>query len=378
MNYTKIFIKGLGNLNHLESYYNRVLKKALIKNYTESEFFDGIKKIISQVEKKLDEHYFEELSNINKALEALEEGRFTYPDNGLTDAENYKKTKTNLLTVHRTQAEEFRKNTRMSLHLIFNDCYGYTGYLNREILEKTLKTLKIIRMTSIKNNAIEILKRTSLSSKLANSNFFRIDNFVMEYYEEFQKEIKTNKPIHLKPTNWEEHKETFYNQKIDTYKDKGYNTEEKKINSEIRKIESLPNENEKYILLKEHYRDFLNEKIKSKEGNPKRTKKQIEFEGFFINITAKQIKNIKEDFKDLEPKETAIFIDLLYNDFKVLDIIYGSRNGKSQKDFIKHITDNSNQSINKLFSKDTKKNYTYKGNEADKTTIKTQLETILK
>jgi ClpP class serine protease len=220
--------------------------------------------------------------------------------------------------------------------------------------------------------------KNRINNELANYRFFRIDNFVMEYYKEFEKEIETNKPIHLKPTNWEEHKETFYNQQIDTYKDKGYNTKEKKINSEIRKIESLPIENEKYILLKEHYRDFLNEKLKSKEDNPEQTKKQIEFEDFFKNITAKQIKNIKDDFKDLEPKETAIFIDLLYNDFQVLNIIYGSRKGKSQKDFIKHITDNSNQSINKLFSKDTKKNYTYKGSEADKTTIKTQLETILK
>ena len=90
------------------------------------------------------------------------------------------------------------------------------------------------------------------------------------------------------------------------------------------------------------------------------------------------MKQIKEKFKDLEPKETAIFIDLLYNDFNVLNITYGSRKGKSQKDFIRHITNYRNQSINKLFLKDTIKNYIYKGNEADKTTIKTQLETILK
>jgi len=236
---------------------------------------------------------------------------------------------------------------------------------------------------------LKMISKNKIYKHFANPDFFKIDNFVMKYHDEINKEVEANEPIYLNPFNWDEHKETFYNQRIVSYKDKGYKTEEKKINSEKRKIENLPNENkkyfallpnenEKYILLKEHYRDFLNEKLKSKEGNPKRTKKQIEFEDFFKNITAKQIKNIKEDFKDLEPKETAIFIDLLYNDFKVLNIIPGSRKGKSQKDFIKHITDNSNQSINMLFSKDTIENYIYKGNEADKTTIKTQLETILK
>jgi hypothetical protein len=226
-----------------------------------------------------------------------------------------------------------------------------------------------------------MISKNKIYKHFANPDFFKIDNFVMKYHDEINKEVEANEPIYLNPFNWDEHKETFYNQRIVSYKDKGYKTEEKKINSEKRKIENLPNENkkyfallpnenEKYILLKEHYRDFLNEKLKSKEGNPKRTKKQIEFEDFFKNITAKQIKNIKEDFKDLEPKETAIFIDLLYNDFKVLNIIPGSRKGKSQKDFIKHITDNSNQSINMLFSKDTIENYIYKGNEADKTTNK--------
>ena len=219
--------------------------------------------------------------------------------------------------------------------------------------------------------------KNRVNNKLANYNFFQVDNFEMEYYDDIKREKKTNKPICLNPINWNEHKETFYNQRINYYKNEGF-TKNQIINFEITETKRLPSENKKYIALKDNYTQLLNEKLKSKEGNPKRTKKQIEFEDFFKNITAKQIKNIKEDFKDLEPKETAIFIDLLYNDFKVLNIIPGSRKGKSQKDFIKHITDNSNQSINMLFSKDTIENYIYKGNEADKTTIKTQLETILK
>jgi hypothetical protein len=219
--------------------------------------------------------------------------------------------------------------------------------------------------------------RNRVNNKLANYNFFQVDNFEMEYYDDIKKEKKTNKPIGLNPINWNEYKETFYNQRINNYKDKGF-TKNQIINFELTKVERLPNENEKFIALKDNYTRLLNEKLKNKEDNPEQTKKQIEFEDFFFDVTPKQLKQIKEKFKDLEPKETAIFIDLLYNDFNVLNITYGSRKGKSQKDFIRHITNYRNQSINKLFLKDTIKNYIYKGNEADKTTIKTQLETILK
>jgi len=207
--------------------------------------------------------------------------------------------------------------------------------------------------------------------------FFKIDNFITKYNQETKKDQKSYQRIDLKPINWNEYKETFFNQRFDTYKDKGF-TKNQIINFELTKVERLPNENEKYIALKDNYTRLLNEKLKNKEDNPEQTKKQINFEDFFFNVKPQQLKQIKEKFKDLEPKETAIFIDLLYNDFNVLNITYGSRKGKSQKDFIRHITNYRNQSINKLFLKDTIKNYIYKGNEADKTTIKTQLETILK
>jgi uncharacterized protein YjaZ len=195
----------------------------------------------------------------------------------------------------------------------------------------------------------------------------------MEYYKEFEKEIETNKPIHLKPTNWEEHKETFYNQQIDTYKDKGYNTKEKKINSEIRKIESLPIENEKYILLKEHYRDFLNEKLKTKEDNPEQTKKQIEFEDFF-DVTPEQLKQIKEKFYNYKAKKLAIFISLAVNEFDILKIESNNKSGLSCSDFVRMFKENNNySSVNNFLDA----NYKFNGNNKDLEQIKKQLQSIL-
>jgi len=114
------------------------------------------------------------------------------------------------------------------------------------------------------------------------------------------------------------------------------------------------------------------------DDNPKTKVKKPTFEDFFTGIEKKQIEQIKENFRDLEPKETAILIDLLFNDFKVLNLVHGSKQGKSQKDFIKYVTNNSNQSINFLFSKNPLENYVYTGNQADKTLIKNRLQSILK
>ena len=161
-----------------------------------------------------------------------------------------------------------------------------------------------------------MISRNKIYKHFANPDFFKIDNFVMKYHDEINKEVEANEPIYLNPFNWDEHKETFYNQRIVSYKDKGYKTEEKKINSEKRKIENLPNENkkyfallpnenEKYILLKEHYRDFLNEKLKSKEDKPEQTKKQFDFKPTEFNKDGFELFNyLIDNYVDLT-KETG-------------------------------------------------------------------------
>ena len=121
----------------------------------------------------------------------------------------------------------------------------------------------------------------------AHSSFFSIDNFVVEYHDEIKKEKEANKPIDLKPTNWNKYKETFYNQRIDKYKSKGF-TKELIIGFELNKVKNLPNENEKYFALlpneseknaalKKYYTQLLNEKLKSEQDNPEQTKKQFDF-----------------------------------------------------------------------------------------------------
>jgi len=134
---------------------------------------------------------------------------------------------------------------------------------------------------------LEMNFKNRFYKQTAHSSFFSIDNFVVEYHDEIKKEKETNKPIDLKPTNWNKYKETFYNQRIDKYKSKGF-TKELIIGFELNKVKNLPNENEKYFALlpneseknaalKKYYTQLLNEKLKSEQDNPEQTKKQFDF-----------------------------------------------------------------------------------------------------
>jgi len=139
---------------------------------------------------------------------------------------------------------------------------------------------------------------------VANFIFFKIDNFIMEYDDKLQKGFKKNNRIDLKPINWNEYKETFFNQRFDTYKDKGF-TKNQIINFEITKVERLPNENEKYIALKDNYTRLLNEKLKTKEDNPQQTKKQFDFKPTEFNRDGFELFNyLVENYAELT-KETG-------------------------------------------------------------------------
>ena len=220
---------------------------------------------------------------------------------------------------------------------------------------------------------LEMNLKNRVNNKLANYNFFQVDNFEMEYYDDIKKEKKTNKPIGLNPINWNEYKETFYNQRINNYKNEGF-TKNQIINFEITETKRLPSENKKYIALKDNYTQLLNEKLKSEQGNPEQTKKQIEFEDFFFDVTPKQLKQIKENFINYKGKKLAIFISLAVNEFDVLKIESNDKSGFSCSNFVRMFKENNNYtSVNNFLDA----NYKFKGNNKDLEQIKKQLQSIL-
>ena len=231
---------------------------------------------------------------------------------------------------------------------------------------------------------LEMNFKNKLYKQFAHSNFFSVDNFITKYDDEINKVIEANEPINLNPINWNEYKYIFYNQRIDKYKSKGF-TKELIIGFELNKVKNLPNENEKYFALlpieseknaalKKYYTQLLNEKLKSEQGNPEQTKKQIEFEDFFFDVTPKQLKQIKENFINYKGKKLAIFISLAVNEFDVLKIESNDKSGFSCSNFVRMFKENNNYtSVNNFLDA----NYKFKGNNKDLEQIKKQLQSIL-
>jgi hypothetical protein len=174
----------------------------------------------------------------------------------------------------------------------------------------------------------------------------------MEYYKEFEKEMKTNKPIHLKPTNWEEHKETFYNQQIDTYKGEGI-SKDMIIEEELEILESLIFLETKHKRVKKLYTRLLNEKLKIEQSKieqnkPEQIKKQIKLEDFFFEKHKTKAQELLTYYKNPTNKKIAFLINILHKN----EIIRIERSGLSRLRFTEIILNKAiknNEGINLYF-----------------------------
>ena len=260
-----------------------------------------------------------------------------------------------------------------------------------DFLTKIKKELTNTKNKRFVSELIEDFKSIDLDLKIFENTHFTTmattkervhKRIAIEAFFKVLKEVSdpetTYKGVIINTANWKELKDLFFEQRMKAYESSLNSSEKIKLENEL--LDQLKNESESILKgTKKQQFNTLVDRYKSLLNTPqKKTKNKPTFEDFFTGIEKKQIEQIKENFKDLEPKETAILIDLLFNDFKVLNLVHGSKQGKSQKDFIKYVTKNSNQSINFLFSKNPLENYVYKGNQADKTLIKNRLQSILK
>jgi len=130
---------------------------------------------------------------------------------------------------------------------------------------------------------------------------------------------------------------------------------------------------------------YLAELLKANEvdDNQKtKVKKPTKIEDFFTGIEKKQIEQLKDYSTGFNSKQSAIFIDLLYNEFKVLDVIPGNKKGKSPKDFAKLFNTETYSGLNDFFDKSKAYNgvkLVYKDQkQSEYSQMKTRLETILK
>ncbi|MBT4929503.1 MAG: hypothetical protein HON12_00330 [Flavobacteriales bacterium] len=99
-----------------------------------------------------------------------------------------------------------------------------------------------------------------IHSNLAEFSFFQIEIIAdFEFEGRIYKEVnQRNNDSILTPENWERCKETFYTQRIATYKD-SYTVAEK-IKLELLSLEKLPISKTDYQILKDRYKAYLEQK----------------------------------------------------------------------------------------------------------------------
>jgi len=101
--------------------------------------------------------------------------------------------------------------------------------------------------------------KTKVWNSLADTFYFQI------YFETEDGKEKNNNSI-LTPKNWEQHKDTFFKQRMETYPE-SY-TETEKIKLELEDLEKLTINKTDYKILKQRYKDFLLNEIKEKKETP--------------------------------------------------------------------------------------------------------------
>lgn len=128
-----------------------------------------------------------------------------------------------------------------------------------------------------------------ITELLANTNFFQIKVFADleidgKIYKD--KEQRNNDSI-LNPKNWEQHKETFFTQRMAIYKD-SYTLAEK-LKLEVSRVEKLPMDITDYEILKDRYKSYLEQKQGLPTQQAATITKQPNFTNNFDNVTTVEI-----------------------------------------------------------------------------------------
>ena len=140
-----------------------------------------------------------------------------------------------------------------------------------------------------------------LNNLIANK-FFTIDNFIMEYDEELQKEFKTNYRIKLETENWDHHKVVFFKQRMETYK--GSYALEEKVKEELSTLKKRPTNSADHRILKDRYEKYLKTLLSQPTTNQNRV----------LNET------LNEQIRHINKNDIAKAIQTRYKGIKGVDL----------------------------------------------------------
>jgi len=262
------FLKSEKDKLNPESNYKDKLKYNEIQTELESKFNtlqDNTANLIKAKAKKLN------VCNFDK------EPRYSF--NGVEDEihqlkENFNSNDLTEIFKHKNKYIEYRTNTHktfLSLYFFFEELDEITKSLfdyfkDNEQNEFEAFETKLIEVNDI-SEAVELLQKghskfiipTSnnntkqrLSKSLSDINFFKI-------YSETNNKKEFNNDSFIKPENWNNLKDIFFTQRMDKYNSSF--TQFEKIKLELEDLENLTINNTDYKILKERYKDFLNNEL---------------------------------------------------------------------------------------------------------------------
>ena len=192
--------------------------------------------------------------------------------------------------------------------------------------------------------------------QIADFSFFQIEVVAdLEFEGKIYKNVKQrNNDSILTPENWEQYKETFFTQRMATYKDSYTLTE--KIKLELSRLEKLPTNKTDYQILKDRYKAYLEQKQALPPQQTLKQKPELKLNEFFIKeVSSDAIEAIQTEFRELEGKDLAILIYLLHKEHQIIEILTNSRT-KGRKGFVKCLKETDNptmQKVNKCFTPNT-------------------------
>lgn len=226
--------------------------------------------------------------------------------------ENFSKDDLPEIFKHKSRYLEYRGSTHstfLSLQFFFNKLDEVTKNLFEYFKDTQQNEFEAFETKAIEVNSISeaaqrfnkqgqtkfiipnLLGKTQnrIQEQLADFNFFQIEVIAdLEFEGKTHKNIRQrNNDSILTPENWEQHKETFFYQRMATYKD-SYTLAEK-IKLELLSLEKLPINKTDYQILKDRYRAYLEQKQalppqQTKKPKPELTINQIALKYVYSEI----------------------------------------------------------------------------------------------
>lgn len=336
MNYLDIVLTGYFNENNrqfLEKYFFREYRKAEKNQFIEDdEFFSGCLKVIKDWEKSFQNKVFERKRELYLMIDLAKKDTIEN-----ANRENVSNEKGNLDIIE--HCEKDLKEVRpdgigsvsftLNLHSLTNGRIAHNLYYE-ELIQIKLSILRAFERAQNKTGSDKhpttkevVVKpitpdtnQSRVSEHLAAFLFFQIKVIAdFEIDGKIYKDVEQrNNDSIITPENWRQHEETFFTQRMATYKD-SYTLAEK-LKLELSSLEKLPINKTDYQILKDRYKEYL---VKKQALPPQPIDKE--------QNRTKQV--IAETFENMDKKgwqyafstdqDYNLFTDLLTNFFEYKD-----------------------------------------------------------